>query len=154
MGRNDFYEEEDNFTRSDDFGSSEGSGKTVDDYGSSFYDSESDTPPTDDLKKKKALAFVVMKKGRRKGERFDLDKNDVLVGRSSKICDVVIDEEEVSKIHCRIRKDEKDNFLLFDCGSTNGTKVNGQDTHFAELKSNDVITLGEYAELVFMEVKI
>jgi len=82
-----------------------------------------------------------------------LTKNDIIIGKNPKCCDIVFDEDEVSKIHCRIRKDpDKNEFHFFDCGSTNGTLVNGQETHHTILKSHDRITLGESIEIVFVQV--
>ena len=54
-----------------------------------------------------------------------LKKDVTLVGRKSRLCDLVIDRGSVSKLHCLIVKTDG---LLFirDLGSTNGTKVNGQ----------------------------
>jgi pSer/pThr/pTyr-binding forkhead associated (FHA) protein len=54
-----------------------------------------------------------------------LKKDVILVGRKSRLCDLVVDRGSVSKLHCLIVKTDG---LLFirDLGSTNGTKVNGQ----------------------------
>ena len=55
-----------------------------------------------------------------------LIKRDLtLVGRKRGLCDLIIDNGSISKIHCLIAKTDG---LLFirDLGSTNGTKVNGQ----------------------------
>ncbi|WP_437205435.1 FHA domain-containing protein [Planctomicrobium sp. SH664] len=48
-----------------------------------------------------------------------------LVGRKRGLCDLVIDNGSISKLHCVIARTDG---LLFirDLGSTNGTKVNGQ----------------------------
>lgn len=59
------------------------------------------------------------------GKPIVLDRDVSVVGRKSGICDVIVDRESVSKLHCVIVKTDG---LLFvrDLGSTNGTKVNGQ----------------------------
>lgn len=48
-----------------------------------------------------------------------------LVGRKKGLCDLVLENSSVSKLHCAIARTDG---LLFirDLGSTNGTKVNGQ----------------------------
>jgi pSer/pThr/pTyr-binding forkhead associated (FHA) protein len=58
-------------------------------------------------------------------ETILLKKDVTLVGRKSRLCDLVVDRGSVSKLHCLIVKTDG---LLFirDLGSTNGTKVNGQ----------------------------
>jgi pSer/pThr/pTyr-binding forkhead associated (FHA) protein len=59
------------------------------------------------------------------GKPIVLDRDVSVIGRKSGVCDVIIDRESVSKLHCLIVKTDG---LLFvrDLGSTNGTKVNGQ----------------------------
>ncbi|MBA3314926.1 MAG: FHA domain-containing protein [Planctomycetota bacterium] len=59
------------------------------------------------------------------GKPIVLDRDVSVVGRKSGVCDVIVDRESVSKLHCLIVKTDG---LLFvrDLGSTNGTKVNGQ----------------------------
>jgi len=59
------------------------------------------------------------------GSPIEIERDVTVVGRSRDHCDVRIDRNSVSKIHCVIVKTDG---LLFvrDLGSTNGTKVNGQ----------------------------
>ena len=59
------------------------------------------------------------------GKPILLTKDVTLVGRKSRLCDLVVERGSVSKLHCLIVKTDG---LLFirDLGSTNGTKVNGQ----------------------------
>ncbi len=55
----------------------------------------------------------------------ELTEDVIVVGRKQGICDLIVDRNSVSKLHCLIVKTDG---LLFvrDLGSTNGTKVNGQ----------------------------
>lgn len=59
------------------------------------------------------------------GKAITLTKDVTLVGRKSRLCDLIVDRGSVSKLHCLIVKTDG---LLYirDLGSTNGTKVNGQ----------------------------
>lgn len=59
------------------------------------------------------------------GKPIVLERDVSVIGRKAGICDVIVDRESVSKLHCLIVKTDG---LLFvrDLGSTNGTKVNGQ----------------------------
>ncbi|MCA8996047.1 MAG: FHA domain-containing protein [Planctomycetaceae bacterium] len=54
-----------------------------------------------------------------------LTRDLTLVGRKRGLCDFIVENSSVSKLHCAIAKTDG---LLFirDLGSTNGTKVNGQ----------------------------
>ena len=59
------------------------------------------------------------------GKPIVLSRDVTVVGRKNSTCDVILDRDSVSKLHCLIVKTDG---LLFvrDLGSTNGTKVNGQ----------------------------
>ncbi len=68
-------------------------------------------------------------------------KNDVtVVGRKSDLCDVQIDKNSISKIHCVIIKTDG---LLFvrDLCSTNGTRVNGQKIIRGALLPGDELSI-------------
>jgi pSer/pThr/pTyr-binding forkhead associated (FHA) protein len=54
-----------------------------------------------------------------------LNQDITVVGRKTGVCDLIIDRDSISKLHCLVVKTDG---LLFvrDLGSTNGTKVNGQ----------------------------
>lgn len=59
------------------------------------------------------------------GKPVVLQNEITVVGRKVGVCDLIIDHESISKLHCMVVKTDG---LLFvrDLGSTNGTKVNGQ----------------------------
>ena len=59
------------------------------------------------------------------GKPIVLRRDLTVVGRKETVCDLLLDCDSVSKLHCLIVKTDG---LLFirDLGSTNGTKVNGQ----------------------------
>ncbi len=64
----------------------------------------------------------------------------VVVGRALD-CDIVLDDERVSKRHFEILADGSD-LLLTDLGSRNGTRVNGRIQSDVQLRDGDVIELG------------
>lgn len=68
-----------------------------------------------------------------------VDRDITLVGRKPGLCDLVIDHNSISKVHCIIAKTDG---LLFvrDLGSTNGTKVNGQKVSRGALLPGDELT--------------
>lgn len=68
------------------------------------------------------LAQLIPQRG---GPPVTLQNAVTIVGRSSKLCDLVIDHASISKQHCVLVK--TDGLLyLRDLASTNGTRVNGQ----------------------------
>jgi pSer/pThr/pTyr-binding forkhead associated (FHA) protein len=64
--------------------------------------------------------------------------------------DVVVRVDGVSRTHARI-VGEQDGYWLEDANSRNGTWLNGERVKRARLRHLDVITLGRFAELVFVE---
>ena len=72
--------------------------------------------------------------------RVPLDKEMVTVGRLPE-SDVTIQDKGVSRRHAHIRtKDGRS--TLTDLGSTNGTKLNGQQVQSRPLSDGDRITVG------------
>src|SRR6186997_2435871 len=72
--------------------------------------------------------------------RVPLDKEMVTIGRLAE-SDVMIDDKAVSRRHAQIRtKDGRS--TLTDLGSTNGTKLNGQQVQSRPLSDGDRITVG------------
>ncbi|MEB3192226.1 MAG: transglycosylase domain-containing protein [Snowella sp.] len=65
------------------------------------------------------------------------------VGRGSS-CDIVLDEEIISKIHCSFQRNKTNRyqFQVTDENSTNGTFINREKINSIQLKHNDRITLG------------
>lgn len=59
------------------------------------------------------------------GNPIAIVRDVTVVGRQPETCDVVLDKNSISKMHCIVVRTDG---LLFirDLGSTNGTKVNGQ----------------------------
>jgi diguanylate cyclase (GGDEF)-like protein len=66
--------------------------------------------------------YLVVIYGQDMGRRVRVGTEPVIIGRSPK-CDIQVDQESVSRNHCRIRHSGSD-FLVGDLGSTNGTYVN------------------------------
>ncbi len=76
--------------------------------------------------------------------------NDVtIVGRKRGVCDICLDSNSVSKLHCLIVKTDG---LLFvrDLGSTNGTKVNGQKITRGALLPGDELAFASARFKVFL----
>jgi pSer/pThr/pTyr-binding forkhead associated (FHA) protein len=54
---------------------------------------------------------------------------------------IQLNDERVSRFHLKIQRDHED-LVLTDLASTNGTKVNGEETHLRILRHGDMISLG------------
>lgn len=74
------------------------------------------------------------------GRRIPLGSEPMVIGRSSK-CDIPIDQESISRDHCRISHDGQ-RYLARDLGSTNGTYVNDQLIEEMGLRSGDQLKVG------------
>ena len=77
------------------------------------------------------------------GTRVQIALDPVTIGRHPD-CDIVLPNEEVSRQHAEVRREE-DGFVLVDLGSLNGTKVNGAGVRAPRhLQDGDVITIGAH----------
>lgn len=83
------------------------------------------------------LAQLIPKEG---GPPITLTRAITVVGRSSKLCDVLVEHTNVSKQHCILVKTDGLIYLR-DLGSTNGTRVNGQRVIRGALLPGDQLSL-------------
>ena len=63
------------------------------------------------------------------------------VGRAPR-SDFVVDSAMVSRVHCRLMLDDRDQLELEDLSSTNGTLVNGKKITKVTLNDGDIVTIG------------
>ncbi len=72
-----------------------------------------------------------------------------ILGRKKGLCDIIIEHNSISKLHCVITKTDG---LLFirDLGSTNGTKVNNQRILRGALLPGDEIAFARVKYKVFL----
>src|SRR4051812_3751665 len=66
----------------------------------------------------------------------------VLVGRDSR-CDVRIASPRVSRFHCSLSR-HRDEIIVRDLGSTNGTLINGRRTTTGRLRSGDQLVIADF----------
>jgi len=86
---------------------------------------------------------LVVEQGKLAGHGFDLARSVIVIGRGQD-CDIILDEHQVSRQHARLEQTPQ-GWMLLDLGSTNGTKVNGQQLKAHEpytLQPGDRVTLG------------
>jgi diguanylate cyclase (GGDEF)-like protein len=85
-------------------------------------------------------ACLVVIYGMDLGKKFHLDRKQIVIGRSSK-ADVQVDQESVSRNHCKLINTGK-SLMLRDLGSTNGTYVNDELVDEYVLRDGDYIKIG------------
>ncbi len=87
------------------------------------------------------MAFLQIISGEHKGQKFEIDRDRVVIGRShdNLIC---IDSPSISGSHCEIIRDGR-KFTLRDLNSTNGTRLNDIKVQEYRLSPKDVITTGD-----------
>lgn len=69
-------------------------------------------------------------------------RDSFVVGRSS-VCDLVLLDRRVSRMHARIGQDEHGNHVVFDLASGNGTHVNGSPVRCKVLEVGDEIVIAD-----------
>jgi two-component system, cell cycle response regulator len=85
-------------------------------------------------------ACLVVIYGLELGKKFDLNRPQIIVGRSSK-AEIQIDQEAVSRNHCKIIN-TGNAIMLRDMGSTNGTYVNDEMIDEHVLRDGDFVKVG------------
>ena len=78
-----------------------------------------------------------------------LGENPLTIGRAQE-ADVVLKGDDVSRLHCAIRKWD-DDYIIKNLKSENGTFVNGAAIDVARLEPGDKITVGSFS--LFFEKK-
>jgi pSer/pThr/pTyr-binding forkhead associated (FHA) protein len=78
--------------------------------------------------------------GSDRGRLFEELPSPVTIGREEGNS-IQLNDERVSRFHVKIQEDQSE-LVLTDLESTNGTKVNGEETHLRILRHGDTITLG------------
>lgn len=91
---------------------------------------------------------LIVRRGPRPNETYELNQGVITLGRDI-TNDIVINDPEVSRHHCRLTQGGG-GYTLEDLGSTNGTFVNGQRlTGARQLQPGDMIGLGETVTLAY-----
>jgi hypothetical protein len=88
------------------------------------------------------MAFALeIASGAGQGRRFRFEGEEVRIGRSAE-CDLILNDAGVSRTHARIER-QGGAWMLRDCGSANGTELNGAAvTSAAQLREADRIRVG------------
>jgi S1-C subfamily serine protease len=87
------------------------------------------------------LGRLTILNGERAGERLGLGGSGIRIGRESAICEIVLENPKVSRLHAEVVSiDGK--VLLIDRNSSNGTYVNDQKIDKRFLQDGDIIYFG------------
>ncbi|HEY8210486.1 MAG TPA: GGDEF domain-containing protein [Myxococcaceae bacterium] len=87
-----------------------------------------------------AAALVVIY-GPDLGKKYDLDRPETVIGRSSK-ADIMVDQESISRSHAALTN-KGGTVSIRDMGSTNGTFVNDEMVHAElQLRNGDLVKIG------------
>ena len=81
-----------------------------------------------------------------KGQKFELDREEVFIGRNAQNT-ISVEDSAISGRHCSITRDGQ-KYTLIDLGSTNGTRLNGAIVGKTPLRPKDIIQIGS-VELMF-----
>lgn len=76
-----------------------------------------------------------------------LNGSHLLIGRD-RLCDICVDDVQVSRLHGLFAR-AADGLHYVDLGSTNGSAVNGEETHQSVLANNDVVAVGDVRIIYF-----
>lgn len=79
--------------------------------------------------------------GDRAGERLGLGGSGIRIGRESNICEIVLQDPKVSRLHAEVVSIEG-RVMIIDRNSSNGTYVNDQKIDRRYLKDGDIIYFG------------
>ncbi len=97
-------------------------------------------PPGNRKRSGERQACLVVIYGDDLGRRVPLGEEPTVIGRSAR-SDVQIDQESVSRNHCRLSYDGR-SYSIQDLGSTNGTYVNDELIETIDLRDGDQIKVG------------
>ena len=92
---------------------------------------------------------VLEARGGKKDLRIDLTTAPIVVGRLPE-CDIVADQEGVSRRHCIFELIPQVGWRVRDLGSKNGTQVNGARVPEYKLNHGDTVTIGRF-EIRFID---
>ncbi len=97
--------------------------------------------PSDGNTRDRMLGRFTILNGNRAGQRLGLGGSGIRIGRESAICEIVLENPKVSRLHAEVVSiDGK--VMLIDRNSSNGTYVNDQKIDKRFLKDGDIIYFG------------
>ena len=92
------------------------------------------------LGERSEFSYLIMIHGEKLGHRYEIQNETLSIGRSSK-CTIMLSDDSVSRVHCKLVPDNK-NIVLVDQNSTNGTYINTEQVTATSLRDGDRIIVG------------
>jgi pSer/pThr/pTyr-binding forkhead associated (FHA) protein len=74
-------------------------------------------------------------------DRYQIDSDEVYIGREPKKCQIILNDPEVSSVHAVLKKDNAE-IILEDLNSSNGTILNGERINKAVITAGDEFVIG------------
>ena len=74
-------------------------------------------------------------------DRFQIEENEIFIGRDTKKCQIILNDPEVSSVHAVIRKNNVE-ITLEDLNSSNGTILNAERINKAQISTGDEFVIG------------
>lgn len=74
-------------------------------------------------------------------DRFQIDQDEIFIGRDQKKCQIILNDPEVSSVHAVIRKTNVE-ITLEDLNSSNGTILNGERINKSQITAGDEFVIG------------
>jgi len=90
---------------------------------------------------RKQRACLVFVGGLDVGKVVAVDRDNLVFGRDP-LCDIVLQDDGISRKHIRVDRQGKDAIVLTDLGSTNGAFVGGERVSTAVLQQGDKVLVG------------
>jgi pSer/pThr/pTyr-binding forkhead associated (FHA) protein len=97
-------------------------------------------------------AMLIVLSGPARGARFLVNSNLVTIGRAPD-SDIFLDDVTVSRKHAEIKKLDS-GYAVFDCGSLNGTYVDGKIQNESNLKDGTELHIGKFKMNFFTGGKV
>jgi len=94
------------------------------------------------IRRSKPVTFATLVELNAMGTKHLIQKTAIRIGRSNDN-DIRLLNDSISLHHAEIHRRREGDFFIVDLASTNGVFVNDAKVHQGELKSNDIIELGE-----------
>jgi len=88
------------------------------------------------------MSYLVITSGQKQGSRIPLEKKSLTIGREP-AADIKIKDKNISRVHARFIRLDKNLTALVDLGSSNGTLVNDLPINRIFLMDGDEIKIGE-----------
>ena len=98
------------------------------------------------------LAWLVSVSGPLNGRKFEITREESIIGRSHDAEVSLADDREVSRHHAKLVRVAGGDFSIVDMASTNGVQVNGSKIYEAAVQDGDTIQIG-LTELIFKSLQ-